>query len=172
MIRFGELSDPVVSVVMTVFRRTEYLEEAIRSVLSQTFVNFALIVTDDAASEEARGICDKFMYDARVRYRCNRETLGAPLNIAAAMDEVESALVTIVNDDDVLEPDMLAQLVPPMLADPKCALAFGDHWLMDRNGALHTKQQSETRSYAAARVLRRASLASPSKLRCGRWFRV
>ena len=129
-------NQPLVSVVMTVFKRTEYLEEAIQSVLNQTYKDFELIVTDDANTVAASTICQRFASDTRVRYRSNPNILGAPLNVAAAMRETQGEFVTIINDDDLMEPTMLEKLLPPLQSDPKCVLSFGDHWLMDASGAI------------------------------------
>lgn len=133
---FASMTKPLVSVVMTVFKRTEYLEEAILSVLNQTFKDFELIVTDDANTEMAHTICRCFASDARVRYRSNPEILGAPLNIAAVIKEVQGEFVTIINDDDFMEPNMLEKLLPPLQNDVQCVISFGDHWIMDSSGKL------------------------------------
>lgn len=127
---------PRISVVLTVFRRTDYLEMAIRSVLNQTFADLELIVTDDANTESARRICEEFHCDKRLRYRSNPNVLGAPLNIASAMKEAQGEYVTIINDDDSMELDMLEKLLAPFLNDEECILSFGDHWIMDDTGAI------------------------------------
>jgi len=130
------MSVPSVSVIMTVFSRTEYLEEAIRSVLAQTFGDLELIVTDDAPSDVGREICAKYAADGRIRYRRNVQTLGAPLNVGAAMREARGKYVTIMNDDDVAESCMLEKLVRPLDQNPQCSVCFADHWIMDAAGKL------------------------------------
>ena len=130
------MNKPLVSVVMTVFKRTEYLEEAIKSVLNQTFKDFELIITDDANTEAARAISQRFSYDTRVRYRSNPTILGAPLNMAAALKEAQGEFVTLFNDDDLMEPDMLESLLPPLQSDPQCIVSFGDHWAMNCSGEI------------------------------------
>ena len=43
---------PLVSVIMPVFNRATIVSKAIQSVLSQTYVNFELIVVDDASTDD------------------------------------------------------------------------------------------------------------------------
>lgn len=46
--------EPLVTVIVTVFKRVEFIREAIESVLAQTFESYEIIVTDDADSEAAK----------------------------------------------------------------------------------------------------------------------
>jgi len=125
---------PLVTVVLTVFKRTRYLEEAVSSVLRQTMTSLELIVTDDADTEETRTICRKFRADVRVKYRTNGSTPSAPLNIAAAIREARGKYLTILNDDDLLELDMLERLVAPLEDDPSLVLAFCNYKVIDQDG--------------------------------------
>ena len=128
------LSEPIITVVLTVFKRTTYLEEAILSVLRQTFVSFEILVTDDANQPQTRTICEKFSSDGRVRYRTNPQTLGAPLNIAAAMRESRGKYIAILNDDDLLAPQALERLVAPLERKPEVVLVFGNYKIIDQAG--------------------------------------
>jgi glycosyltransferase involved in cell wall biosynthesis len=120
--------NPAVSVILTVFRRTEFLELAIQSVLSQTFLDWECIVSDDAETEASREICGRFASDPRVRYRRNSSTLGTPLNVAAALSECHGEYVVIFNDDDLL--------IEPLRANPEVVMAFGGRDTIDFNGKL------------------------------------
>ena len=130
----SDTSVPLVTVVLTVFKRTRYLAEAISSVLRQTLPSLELIVTDDGDTEAARLICAKFQTDARLRYRSNPHALGVPLNIAKALFEARGKYLAILNDDDLIEPDMLKRLVTSLECDPSLVLAFGNYKVIDHEG--------------------------------------
>ncbi|MFO7535163.1 MAG: glycosyltransferase family 2 protein [Kiritimatiellia bacterium] len=127
---------PMVSVILTVYKRTGFLEAAIRSVLLQTLADLELIVTDDADTEEARRICALFSTDVRLRYRVNPQTLGTPLNVAATLGEARGTYVCILNDDDLLYPHMLEHLAAPLEAHHQVVTAFGNHDVIDANGEI------------------------------------
>jgi glycosyltransferase involved in cell wall biosynthesis len=127
---------PMASVILTVYKRTGFLETAIRSVLQQTLADFELIVTDDANTDDARRICALFSKDGRLRYRVNPQTLGTPLNVAAALGEARGTYVCILNDDDLLYPHMLEQLATPLEAHPQVVTAFGNHDVIDADGEI------------------------------------
>lgn len=131
---------PKVSVIVTVFRRTEFLTEALQSVLGQTFQDFEVIVTDDSGSDAIRAISES-QGSEKIRYRTNAETLGIALNLRAAVGEARGKYVAILNDDDAWEPEFLQSLVAPLDEDSGRVLAFCDHWIVDGRGVI---KQSET----------------------------
>lgn len=129
----------MVTVILTVFKRTRYLAAAIRSVLQQTFEDIELIVTDDADSVAARQICEGFAEDKRLRYRANDVNVGTPLNVAAALREARGQYVAILNDDDLLYPRMLQQLIQPLTDHPQAVAAFANHDVMNADGQVLTQ---------------------------------
>ena len=68
--------------------------------------------------------------DPRVRYRHNGRNLGLTGNAVAASREARGEYVCTLHDDDMWEPTLLEELVPPLEADRDLVLAFSDHWVM------------------------------------------
>lgn len=60
---------PVVSVIIPCFNGAQYLEEAVESVLAQTFTDLECIIVDDGSTDNTRQVSESLMSrDARVRY--------------------------------------------------------------------------------------------------------
>ena len=137
------MTKPVVTIIITVFKRTEYLAEAIKSAVDQTYQNLEIIVTDDSNLQLVREICSSFASDNRVRYRNNPSVLGAPLNIRAALEETSGEYIVILNDDDMMESFMVATLVPPLLVNPSCVVSFADHWIVNEQGAVSVDESTQ-----------------------------
>jgi len=78
------MSHPLVTVVVTVYQRTDFLASALESVVAQTFRDLEVIVADDSGNAGARSIVARFS-DPRIRYshgsgsngRCRGSLLGA-----------------------------------------------------------------------------------------------
>jgi len=49
-----------ISVLMTVYNTEKYLNDAIKSVLKQTYKNFELIIVDDKSTDNSRKIIRKY----------------------------------------------------------------------------------------------------------------
>jgi glycosyltransferase involved in cell wall biosynthesis len=126
---------PKVTVILTVYQRTRYLSEALRSALNQTLRALEIIVADDSNCQEIKCICDSFQ-DPRIRYKGNPVTLGVALNLRAAIGEAKGNYISILNDDDAWEPEFLEKLVASLDQDPSLSLAFCDHWIMSDDGQI------------------------------------
>ena len=51
----------LVSVIITIYNRLDYISEAIESVLSQTYNNLEIIVIDDGSTLDVRTILEPYM---------------------------------------------------------------------------------------------------------------
>jgi len=147
------MKPPAVTVVIPVFRRVHFLREALSSALAQSFSDFEILISDDGPPGEAATLAASF-HDDRIRYRRNARNLGIAMNHYAAFQEAQGLYVTSLHDDDIWEPDFLAELVPPLEADSSISLSFCDHHLIDEHGRfLHEKTERNSHFY------RRSTLA-------------
>ena len=126
---------PRVSLIITVYKRTEYLPRALASALSQSYVDFELIVADDSGTAFSREIVSACK-DPRVRYVPNRTTLGIARSLVRAVEQARGEFIAILNDDDVWEKEFLAELIPPLESEAGCVATFADHWVMDETGRI------------------------------------
>ena len=127
---------PKVSVILTTFQRTTYLREAIQGVLAQTFDSYELIVTDNSQSPEIEAICASFSGSGKVRYRHNSGNVGVVRSLRNAMEEAVGRYISILNDDDVWEPEFLASVIAMMETEPGCAVGFCDHWIINERSEI------------------------------------
>ncbi len=72
---------PRVSIGMPVYNCERYIGQSIESLLSQTYGDFELIITDNVSKDGTEEICRDFVKkDKRVRYVRNERNLGGPGN--------------------------------------------------------------------------------------------
>ncbi|MFZ0501277.1 MAG: glycosyltransferase [Steroidobacteraceae bacterium] len=115
-----------VSVIIPTCRREREVLQAIDSALSQRDIALEVIVIDDSAEGSARGAVSA-IDDRRVRYICRSEpSRGRPAlarNDGAAL--AQGRYLYFLDDDDMLEPDVLACLAQALDAAPGAGMAFG-----------------------------------------------
>ena len=126
-------SVPRVSVIVTCYKRVNYLAEALRSVLAQSYDDYEILVADDSGTAAAREIVAVFGQPERIRYLAHDSTLGVTSSIVRTIKQARGEFIAILNDDDSWEPRLLEKLVTALEADPRRVLATADHWLMDAN---------------------------------------
>lgn len=115
---------PEVSVLIPVYNCESYLEQALVSILAQSFRDFEVICVDDGSRDKSLEILRNFeARDSRVRIlsRANTGIVGA-LNDALAL--AQGALIARMDGDDVALPERFARQVEYMSKNPDC-IALG-----------------------------------------------
>jgi GT2 family glycosyltransferase len=122
--RGGE--EPLVSGVVTYFRGSPFVEEAVRSLLDQTHDRVEAIVINDGSFEGADEVLDRIAVDPRVRLvtQLNRgETSARNLGARLARGEY----VVMLDADNVLEPQFVARALEAFARESE--LAYVSCWL-------------------------------------------
>lgn len=111
---------PLVSVLLPVYNAADYVEQAVRSILSQTLRDFELIVIDDGSTDGSGELLTELArQDARIRLvrRPNTGIVGA-LNEALALARAD--LVARMDADDIAWPDRLHKQAAYLAQHPAC----------------------------------------------------
>jgi glycosyltransferase involved in cell wall biosynthesis len=117
---------PKVSVVVPCYNLGRYLDEAVGSVLAQTFTDFEILVVNDGSTDpETNRLLAGYRRDrTRVIESDNRGLSGARNR---GIREARGAYVCALDADDLLEPEMLEKSVRALDAQPD--VSFVSHWL-------------------------------------------
>ena len=97
------------SIIIPVYGVEKYLDECIRSVLSQTYTDFEVILVDDKSPDNCPQICDKYAEaDARIRviHKDQNEGLGFARN--SGMKIAQGEYLVFVDSDDTIASDTLS----------------------------------------------------------------
>ena len=115
-----------VSVIIPCYNLGHYLDEAVASVLAQTFQDFEIVVVDDGSTDAAtqERLADYRRPKTRL-FRVPHGGLAAARNVAIANTSGE--YLCALDADDWLDPSFLEKLVPLLDADP--SRAFASCWL-------------------------------------------
>ncbi len=120
---------PAVTVVMIFLNARAYIEEAIESVLAQTYRDFELVLVDDGSTDESTAIAKG--YAARlpnlVRYtehagHCN---LGMSASRNHGVASGRGRLVSFLDADDIWLPERLHRFVNEMALFPGAGMLYG-----------------------------------------------
>jgi glycosyltransferase involved in cell wall biosynthesis len=106
---------PLVSVLITVYNREQYITSAIESVLSSSYTNFELIIVDDCSADGSLGIARSYeKRDSRVKVFKNEKNLGDYPNRNKAAGYAKGKYIKYVDADDMIYPWGLEILVNAM----------------------------------------------------------
>lgn len=109
----GKKQDPLITVIVPVYKVEAYLEECLDSVLRQTWKNLDVILVDDGSPDACGAICESYAEkDSRVRvFHTENRGLSAARNLGITKaEETESEYLIFVDSDDWLEANMIEKL--------------------------------------------------------------
>jgi GT2 family glycosyltransferase len=125
----GNLAEkPLVSVIMPVFNRATIVSKAIQSVLSQTYVNFELIVVDDASTDDTVKTV-RALDDPRIRLielpQNGRQAKARNIGIRAA----KGSIVAYLDSDNSWDERYLAAVVGSFALLPQADAIYSADYL-------------------------------------------
>ena len=122
---------PKVSVVITTYNRARFIAEAIKSVLTQSFRDFEIIVVDDGSKDNTADIVREF--PVSYYYQENQGIVGA---YNRGIELAKGEYIDFLDSDDSFLPDALAKGVEVLNAHPEVGFSYGRAYLVDEDGRI------------------------------------
>lgn len=111
-----------ISVVMPTFNTpVEFLEEAVNSILAQTFRDFEFIIIDDCSTDDSRFYLDS-LRDERIRLIRNPENLGVTKSLNIGLKAATGKYVARMDSDDISLPTRFEKQFAFMERNPDVVL--------------------------------------------------
>jgi glycosyltransferase involved in cell wall biosynthesis len=163
---------PKVSVILTSYNHDGFLDEAIQSVLAQTYRNFELIIWDDASSDDSWAIIEQYD-DPRILSFRNEFNRYGVYGVNKAINEVaRGEYIAIHHSDDVWELEKLEKQVAFLDQHPETGAVFSWANIMDVEGNYTNdvnlyqifRQENKTRHEWLRQLYRYNGLCHPSVL--------
>ena len=123
---------PELAIGLPVYNGERYLGETLDALLSQSFGDFELLISDNASSDATEEIArDAARRDPRVKYARNAVNVGSAGNFCRVFERSSAPLFKWACADDALEPGFLAAAVHELATRPDTVLCYGTITLID-----------------------------------------
>jgi glycosyltransferase involved in cell wall biosynthesis len=128
---------PLVSVCIPTYLGAKFIEKTLISVLTQTYSNLEVIISDDNSPDETDEII-KRQADARIKYFKNDKNIGAQGNWNECLRRANGKYFKLLPHDDILAGNCVENQVAILEADQNktVALVFGKRKVIDSSGKL------------------------------------
>lgn len=127
---------PLVSVIMPTFNSAEFIGAAIQSVQNQTYLNWELLVIDDASNDLTIALVDDLVsLDPRIKLYQNIKNLGAGASRNTGIKAAKGSFIAFLDADDLWCPEKLVVQVNFMLKN-NLTMSFSSYRLMTETGQL------------------------------------
>ena len=128
---------PRVSIGLPVYNGERFIEAALASLLSQTYEDFELIISDNASSDRTEEICRSYASkDKRIKYFRSDTNRGAAFNYNRVLELSSGEYFKWAAHDDVVADRFLEKAVPVLDRDPTVVLCLSKVKFIDERGAI------------------------------------
>jgi glycosyltransferase involved in cell wall biosynthesis len=126
-----------VSVCLPVFNGEQFIAEALDSILSQTFRDIEIIISDNGSQDRTQAICQSYAdKDDRISYYRAVKNRGPAWNFNTSYEKATGEYLKWTAHDDLCEPDFLERAVAVLDAEPDVVLCHAKWARIDENKAV------------------------------------
>jgi len=130
--------DPLISVATTCYNQANYVEDAIKSVVSQAYTNWELVIVNDCSTDKSLKVInqciEKYKIKKKVRIINNKKNVGYGYSLGRAITSSAGEFVAILDSDDALaSEESLGISVKVHLEHPEVALTYSNYWVCRKN---------------------------------------
>lgn len=119
-----------VSIIVPVYNVEKYIEKCIKSILSQTYQEFELILVNDGTKDHSLEICRNYKSDCRVRI-ISQPNKGLSAARNTGIHVARGKYLLFVDGDDYIDPEMLEELYNQMILEDADIVQCGFIWVME-----------------------------------------
>ena len=126
---------PRISIGLPVYNGDNFIEQTLDSILSQTYKDFELIISDNASTDKTEKICNLYAEkDKRIRYSRNKENIGGAKNYNKVFALSKGEYFKWAAHDDIISPTFLERCVEALDRDPSIVLCYSKMQYIDKDG--------------------------------------
>ena len=113
----NETLNPIISVILPVYNAEKYIEEAINSILEQTYQNFELIIINDGSSDNSVNVINQYEKNNKVKI-VNQENQGLIFTLNKGIDLAKGQYIARMDADDIAHPERFEKQLSLFEANP------------------------------------------------------
>jgi glycosyltransferase involved in cell wall biosynthesis len=118
-----------------VYNGAATIRRALDSLLTQSYTDFELIISDNASTDGTSEICAEYAArDSRIRYVRQPENCGAVRNFKFVLEAASAPFFMWAAHDDIWEPDYVAANLAILQAEPDCVCSVSRVCFIDDEG--------------------------------------
>ena len=123
------MSQPLISVIVPIYKVEEYLDRCVESIVNQTYKNLEIILVDDGSPDNCPQMCDFWAEkDSRIKV-VHKENGGLSDARNAGMPFAIGDVVSFIDSDDWVELDMFEKMLSRMQKDNSDIVSCGVKWV-------------------------------------------
>lgn len=134
----------LVSVLMCTYNNADYLDEAIESILNQSYQNIEFIIINDGSTDQTKDTILSYN-SPKIRYFENEKNLGQVDSKNFGLSKAKGKYIAYMDGDDISEKERIAIQVEYLETHPEIGFcSTGVTFIGQRKGSLLTAETDES----------------------------
>ena len=130
----------MLSILIANYNNGLYLQEAIDSVLAQTYTDWEIVIVDDGSTDDSAEIYKQYSDDKRFHILYNEKNRGCTYTKWRLIEECHGDVFGFLDADDTLQPKALECMMKAHSENPKASIVSSRNYLCDEE--MHVKYES------------------------------
>ena len=121
------------SILMANYNNSKYIQEAIESVLNQTYSNWELVIVDDCSTDNSIEKIKLYLIDKRIKLIALKRQFGVGFAKKTACENATNQILGILDADDKLYNEALEILAKVYQENPDIGFVYTNMWNCNSN---------------------------------------
>ena len=123
-------NQPLISVIMPAYNAEKYIQEAIDSILNQSYANFELLIFDDGSSDSTRSVIDGYS-DERIKKIYTDKNSGVVAARNHCIDLAKGKYIALMDADDIASHERFEKQIVLLEMD-EGDVCGSEHWSLNQ----------------------------------------
>lgn len=124
---------PLVTVIMPVYNRQDYVKEAIDSIINQSYQNWELLVLNDNSTDRTLEIINTYS-DTRIKIISHDSNQGISFNRNLGIELSTGDYIAFLDSDDIAAPNRIEVQLNFLIKNPNFVIVGSNIQAIDKNG--------------------------------------
>ena len=146
--------NPTVAILLATYNGEQFLEQQLDSIVSQTYQNFKIYISDDCSSDATVRILQEYQqkFPDKIFYGINKKNIGYVKNFEKLLQGVKEKYIALSDQDDIWQSDKLEIQMSEILeiednSQQRAVLIHSDLSMIDDHGNIIENSYFAYRKY-------------------------
>ena len=127
------MTEGLVSIITTLYNSGDFIAKTIESVMSQTYTNWEMVITDDCSDDDGPAIVESYAAkDSRIRLIRLKENGGPGVSRNISIRNAQGQYIAFLDSDDMWMPDKLEKQLA-LMKKTGCGMVYSSYYTCDEN---------------------------------------
>lgn len=161
---------PLVSIAIPVYNCESTIRKTLKSVLSQTFQDFEVLIYDDGSKDDTIRLIDE-VQDPRIRVYKDGKNQGIAIRLNQMIDLAKGQYFVRMDGDDLMFPDRLEKQIAYLRDNPEIDVLGAGAIVIDNNDHILGKRGSTSRIWCHDDLFMSSRFIHPTVTGKTEWFK-